>query len=126
MVSSLRHFRQTNGVFPERVMIYRDGVGDGQLDVVRDQEIRNITAAFDQIGSGYRPKLTGTSILIMGFPCIHIIFVPKVQVLILLKKFTCRSCRSYGLTGIHSARATFSFRSEFFPSNVTFVKLFSQ
>ena len=72
MVSSLRHFRQTNGVFPERVMIYRDGVGDGQLDVVRDQEIRNITAAFDQIGSGYRPKLTGTSVLVVGFPCIQI------------------------------------------------------
>ena len=34
-------------------------VGDGQLDVVRDQEIKNITAAFDQSGAGYRPKLTG-------------------------------------------------------------------
>ena len=59
MISSLRHFRQTNGVFPDRVMIYRDGVGDGQLDIVRDQEIKNVTAAFEQIGAGYRPKLTG-------------------------------------------------------------------
>jgi aubergine-like protein len=34
-----------NGVFPEKIIIYRDGVSDGQLALVKDSEIPQIEKA---------------------------------------------------------------------------------
>ena len=31
--------RNANGVLPERIIIYRDGVGDGMFNVVRYHEV---------------------------------------------------------------------------------------
>nr|XP_009860146.1 piwi-like protein 1 isoform X1 [Ciona intestinalis]XP_018669549.1 piwi-like protein 1 isoform X1 [Ciona intestinalis]XP_026692672.1 piwi-like protein 1 isoform X1 [Ciona intestinalis]XP_026692673.1 piwi-like protein 1 isoform X1 [Ciona intestinalis]XP_026692674.1 piwi-like protein 1 isoform X1 [Ciona intestinalis]XP_026692675.1 piwi-like protein 1 isoform X2 [Ciona intestinalis]XP_026692676.1 piwi-like protein 1 isoform X3 [Ciona intestinalis] len=39
MKGALQKFHQVNGKLPARIVIYRDGVGDGQLAVVKDHEI---------------------------------------------------------------------------------------
>ena len=33
MAAALRKFAEVNGSLPERIMVYRDGVGDGQVRV---------------------------------------------------------------------------------------------
>ena len=38
--------------------MYRDGVGDGQLAVVQDYEVRQIVESFTDFGADYHPKLT--------------------------------------------------------------------
>jgi hypothetical protein len=43
-----------NGNYPDKIIIYRDGVGDGQLKLVTDIEIPQIKAAFESIGPTYK------------------------------------------------------------------------
>lgn len=38
--------------------MYRDGVGDGQLGVVRDFEVPQFYKLFSRIREDYKPKLT--------------------------------------------------------------------
>ncbi|XP_076274990.1 piwi-like protein Siwi [Rhynchophorus ferrugineus] len=33
------HFQSRNGVYPERIVVYRDGVGDGQIKYVKEHEV---------------------------------------------------------------------------------------
>ena len=40
-----------------KVIIYRDGVSDGQLNVVVDHELKQIMETFPKIQTGYDPKL---------------------------------------------------------------------
>lgn len=43
IAKALRKYQDyNNGTLPKRILIYRDGVGDGQLQYVRDQEINDI------------------------------------------------------------------------------------
>jgi aubergine-like protein len=44
-----------NGKLPGRIVIYRDGVSDGQLAHVQDFEIPQIYKAFDLVAPGYKP-----------------------------------------------------------------------
>ena len=48
---AVKKFHEKNGGrFPETVIVYRDGVGDGQLDMVLEQEIPQFKAAFTEAG----------------------------------------------------------------------------
>ncbi|CAH0561242.1 unnamed protein product [Brassicogethes aeneus] len=47
---SLERYKTENGTFPERVIIYRDGVGDGQLDYVKRYEIEQFSSVLKQFG----------------------------------------------------------------------------
>lgn len=49
-------FLQINGVYPEQILIYRDGVGDGQLDAVEKFELPQIITACRRISPNYDPK----------------------------------------------------------------------
>lgn len=40
-----KKFAETTGVFPNKVFVYRDGVGDGQIPVVQDYEVPQMKAA---------------------------------------------------------------------------------
>ena len=45
---AISKFNEKNGGrMPETVIVYRDGVGDGLLDMVLQQEIPQFKAAFD-------------------------------------------------------------------------------
>ena len=55
MTAALRNYLELNKHLPERIILYRDGVGDGQLGIVKDHEIPQFTHCFEQF-EGYNPK----------------------------------------------------------------------
>ncbi|OAX43740.1 Piwi-domain-containing protein [Rhizopogon vinicolor AM-OR11-026] len=61
MVERLKLFKQHGKILPQRVLVYRDGVSEGQFNIVRTEELPEILKAFhtfDQPKKPYRPKLT--------------------------------------------------------------------
>ena len=55
LVAALRKFHDTNGVLPDKIVVYRDGVGDGQMATVSDYEVPQLLSCFDSF-SDYHPK----------------------------------------------------------------------
>ena len=47
-----------NGKLPERIFLYRDGVGDDQINVVNKYETPQMLDVFKKFGDDYNPKLT--------------------------------------------------------------------
>ncbi|XP_071439350.1 piwi-like protein Ago3 [Hetaerina americana] len=58
MANALKKYYEINGIFPGKIIIYRDGISDGQLNVSLDLEIPQFQACFDRVSSGYKPQLT--------------------------------------------------------------------
>ena len=54
----LRLFYRVTRQKPEKILFYRDGVGNAQLSQVISQEIRAIQQACDSLEKGYAPKIT--------------------------------------------------------------------
>ena len=50
MDKALNQFKKLNGVFPQRVIFYRDGVGEGQISGICAPEIESIKSAFSNLG----------------------------------------------------------------------------
>ena len=51
----LKAFFEKNGVLPEKIIVYRDGVGDGQLDAVAEHELPQVRDALRAgIGQDYQ------------------------------------------------------------------------
>lgn len=46
----MEKFHETNGCLPERIIVYRDGVGDGQLPAVVEHEVPQMLEAFKKAG----------------------------------------------------------------------------
>jgi aubergine-like protein len=57
-ISALKCYYDVNHRFPDRVVIYRDGVGDGQLKVSAEYEVPQFESCFQHISPDYHPKLT--------------------------------------------------------------------
>ena len=68
MTEALRQFFDRNQFLPDKIIVYRDGVGDGQyvivfvelifrLDAVVEHEIPQLVEAFDTNFPNYKPKL---------------------------------------------------------------------
>ncbi|XP_078682107.1 piwi-like protein 1 [Branchiostoma floridae x Branchiostoma belcheri] len=58
LVASLRNYQAINKEFPQRIIFYRDGVGDGQLEAVLEHELPQIMDTFRSQTAGYEPKIT--------------------------------------------------------------------
>lgn len=58
MEAAIAQYLEFNSYYPESIVIYRDGVSDGQMAHVKDFEIPQFKAAFKRIKDDYRPKLT--------------------------------------------------------------------
>ncbi|XP_063807044.1 piwi-like protein 1 isoform X1 [Pseudophryne corroboree] len=58
MQASLHAWYKCNGTLPARIVIYRDGVGDGQLKTVVNYEIQQFIDCITSAGKDYSPKLT--------------------------------------------------------------------
>ena len=56
-VAALRKYHDVNHSLPERIVIFRDGVGDGQLNTVADYEVKQLADCFNTFGEGYQPKM---------------------------------------------------------------------
>jgi len=50
MTSALRRYNQVNGHLPERIIIYRDGVGDGDIPYVIEHEVKAIQSTLINAG----------------------------------------------------------------------------
>jgi len=56
MTGALKKYHEVNGELPERIIVYRDGVGDGQLRQVFEHELPQLQAAFKLAAANYEPK----------------------------------------------------------------------
>lgn len=54
---ALKFFHQTNNILPQKIIVYRDGVGAGQVSAVTLHETPQIKACFAEFGQGYNPEL---------------------------------------------------------------------
>nr|QKI80092.1 Piwi2 [Eriocheir sinensis] len=45
--NALQRYKQENGMLPSRILVYRDGVGEGQIEYVNDHEVAEIQKCFD-------------------------------------------------------------------------------
>ncbi|XP_037027554.1 protein aubergine-like isoform X2 [Bradysia coprophila] len=52
MAKAVQCYGTTHGVLPQRIFIYRDGVGEGQTDYVREHEIKAVKAQLDKMYKG--------------------------------------------------------------------------
>lgn len=61
MVKAVNQFQQINGTLPEKIMFFRDGVGDGQIRFVLDNELaaikEQLKAVYAHHGLGEVPFL---------------------------------------------------------------------
>ena len=71
MMAALKEWKDKNdNPFPEKIIFYRDGVGDGQLEAVSKHELGQIMAAFRVSGKRmcliidilYNCRLYGSSV----------------------------------------------------------------
>ncbi|KAK2460802.1 hypothetical protein APHAL10511_007272 [Amanita phalloides] len=61
MIERLKLYKGKNKKLPERILIYRDGVSEGQYHLVMEEEFPKIRAAFESFNTPqkrYQPKLT--------------------------------------------------------------------
>ncbi|NXH16862.1 PIWL1 protein, partial [Bucco capensis] len=56
--SALKEWYKWNKCLPSRIVVYRDGVGDGQLSALVDYEVPQFLASLKSIGQDYNPRLT--------------------------------------------------------------------
>lgn len=60
LVASLKKWLEINKELPQTIIIYRDGVGDGQLREVMNDEVRQVDSAIASLnatqGGAYKPK----------------------------------------------------------------------
>jgi len=54
--AALRKYFDVNHALPERIFLFRDGVGDGQMDVVEKYEVPQLTECFHHFGLDYTPN----------------------------------------------------------------------
>ncbi|KAJ0067569.1 hypothetical protein NL108_008577, partial [Boleophthalmus pectinirostris] len=55
---ALKEYLKFNQCLPSRIIVYRDGVGDGQLHSVVNYEVAQIMEAIKSIGQDYMPKIS--------------------------------------------------------------------
>jgi len=53
---SVQEFHRQNNAFPEKIIMYRDGVGDGQLGAVIEHELGQILRVLPLLSPGYDPQ----------------------------------------------------------------------
>lgn len=46
-LGALKKYHQENGELPKKIFVFRDGVGDGQLAMVREHELPQIMQCFE-------------------------------------------------------------------------------
>jgi hypothetical protein len=59
MVEALGHFIVQNKVAPERIIMFRDGVSEGEFETVRERECAAIRRAIDKVFEGVPANYTG-------------------------------------------------------------------
>lgn len=55
VITAIKKYHKLNGTLPQKIIIYRDGVGDGQIEYVKNYEVEDIVSKVNKI-YGYDPK----------------------------------------------------------------------
>lgn len=50
----LKRYYEINKAYPAKIIVYRDGVGDGQLPAVVEHEVPQFDDCFSRIMQGYK------------------------------------------------------------------------
>ncbi|XP_045774375.1 piwi-like protein Ago3 [Maniola jurtina] len=58
IVEALKHYLRVNSQPPDRIIIYRDGVGDGQLNTIKKFEIPQMKISIKDLKEEYNPSIT--------------------------------------------------------------------
>lgn len=58
MTGALSRYKQVNGKLPERIIVFRDGVGDGQLEMVKGYEIKQMWDCMRAAGYPKKPAFS--------------------------------------------------------------------
>ncbi|KAG4079836.1 hypothetical protein HA402_014967 [Bradysia odoriphaga] len=58
LISALHAYKQRNDALPDKIIIYRDGVGDGQLKMVSEYELPQLVKACMLQNADYKPQFT--------------------------------------------------------------------
>lgn len=58
LLAAMQKFKENTGTAPDRIFVFRDGVGDGQIPVVANYEVPQMTAAASGFQPGLSPKIT--------------------------------------------------------------------
>jgi len=56
MIAALKEWKEKNGDFPDRILFYRDGVSDGQLEAVSKYELGQLMSAYKAVDPDYDPR----------------------------------------------------------------------
>ncbi|XP_063160553.1 piwi-like protein 4 [Candoia aspera] len=70
MEGAIRKWQKCNGQLPTRIIVYRDGIGDGQLKMLMDYEVPQLLSVLDECSGGCsigRPKM---SLIIVKKKCL--------------------------------------------------------
>ncbi|XP_078512091.1 piwi-like protein 4 [Lissotriton helveticus] len=67
MKGAIQRWQKCNNDLPARIVVYRDGVGDGQLRMVVDYEVPQLLNSFKETSIEYSPKL---SVIVVRKRCI--------------------------------------------------------
>lgn len=51
---ALKNYYRINNMLPDRIIVFRDGVGDGQLETVHEHEVRQLLECFKRVGEDYQ------------------------------------------------------------------------
>lgn len=57
LLASIKKYHEVNSTLPERVLVYRDGVGDGQMQAVEQFEVQQMLTCFKDFGDDYNPRV---------------------------------------------------------------------
>ncbi|XP_043967319.1 piwi-like protein 1 [Gambusia affinis] len=58
LTGALKDYLKFNNCLPNRIIVYRDGVGDGQLQSVVNYEVAQMMDSIKSLGENYEPKLS--------------------------------------------------------------------
>nr|ALI93846.1 Piwi [Holothuria glaberrima] len=58
MTACLKRYHEINKSYPQKIVVYRDGVGDGQLPAVVQHEVPQLEDCFSRVIPNYKPKLS--------------------------------------------------------------------
>ncbi|XP_054830438.1 piwi-like protein 4 [Eublepharis macularius] len=67
MKGALNKWQNCNGQLPARIIVYRDGVGDGDLKMVVDYEVPQMLSILNECSGDHRPKL---SVIVVRKKCL--------------------------------------------------------
>lgn len=57
-IASINAYKKHNGSYPNRIIVYRDGVGDGQIDTIRNYEVKQLLSTIARIDPDYKPHFS--------------------------------------------------------------------